>query len=72
MSVLTSMFMAAFAISQNRGQSVLAYTTPSQAAETAVGQELSMTGAQINTPQSMNVQPTVKVPGLPLHRTGQP
>ena len=61
MSVLTSMFMAAFAISQNRGQSVLAYTTPSQAAETAVGQELSMTGAQM-TRRNMNVQPTVKVP----------
>ena len=60
MSVLTSMFMAAFAISQNRGQSILAYPTPSQAAETAVGQELSMTGAQM-TRRNMNVQPTIKV-----------
>jgi len=60
MSVLTSMFMAAFAISQNRTQTILAYPTPSQAAETAVGQELSMTGAQM-TRRNMNVQPTVKV-----------
>jgi len=60
MSVLTSMFMAAFAISQNRSQTILAYPTPSQAAETAVGQELSMTGAQM-TRRNMNVQPTVKV-----------
>ncbi|HUE03168.1 MAG TPA: TrbI/VirB10 family protein [Bryobacteraceae bacterium] len=61
MEVLTSMFMAAFAISQNRGQSILAYTTPSQAAETAVGQELTMTGAQMAR-RNMNVQPTIKVP----------
>ena len=61
MSVLTSMFMAAFAISQNRSQSILAYATPSQAAETAVGQELSMTGAQM-TRSNLNVQPTIKVP----------
>jgi type IV secretion system protein VirB10 len=60
MSVLTSMFMAAFAISQNRTQTILAYPTPSQAAETAVGQELSMTGAQMAR-RNMNVQPTIKV-----------
>ena len=61
MSVLTSMFMAAFAISQNRTQTILAYPSPSQAAETAVGQELSMTGAQMAR-RNMNVQPTIKVP----------
>ena len=61
MSVLTSMFMAAFAISQNRGQSILAYPTPTQAAETAVGQELSQAGAQMAR-RNMNVQPTIKVP----------
>jgi type IV secretion system protein TrbI len=60
MSVLTSMFMAAFAISQNRTQTILAYPTPSHAAETAVGQELSMTGAQMAR-RNMNVQPTIKV-----------
>jgi len=61
MSVLSSMFMAAFAISQNRSQTVLTYPTPAQAAETAVGQDLSMTGAQMAR-SNMNVQPTIKVP----------
>jgi type IV secretory pathway VirB10-like protein len=61
MEVLTSMFMAAFAISQNRSQTILAYPSPSQAAETAVGQELTMTGAQMAR-RNMNVQPTIKVP----------
>jgi type IV secretion system protein TrbI len=60
MSVLSSMFMAAFAISQNRTQTILAYPTPTQAGETAVGQELSMTGAQMAR-RNMNVQPTIKV-----------
>lgn len=61
MSVLSSMFMAAFAISQNRSQTVLAYPTPGQVAETAVGQDLSMTGAQMAR-SNMNEQPTIKVP----------
>lgn len=61
MSVLTSMFMAAFAISQNRTQTILSYPTPTQAAETAVGQELSMTGAQMGR-RNLNVQPTIQVP----------
>ena len=61
MSVLTSMFMAAFAISQSRSQSILAYPTPTQAAQAAVGQELSQTGAQV-TRRNMNVQATIKVP----------
>ena len=61
MEVLTSMFMAAFAISQNRSQTILAYPTPGQAAETAVGQELTMSGAQMAR-RNMNVQPTIKVP----------
>jgi type IV secretion system protein VirB10 len=61
MSVLSSMFMAAFAISQNRSQTILTYPTPGQAAGTAVGQELSMTGAQMAR-SNMNVQPTIKVP----------
>ena len=61
MSVLSSMFMAAFAISQNRSQTILTYPTPGQAAETAVAQDLSMTGAQMAR-SNMNVQPTIKVP----------
>jgi type IV secretion system protein TrbI len=59
--VLSSMFMSAFAVSQNGNQSVLAYPTPTQAAESSVGQELSQTGAQL-TRRNINVQPTIKVP----------
>lgn len=60
-SALTSIFTAAFAVSQRANQSVLAYPTPGQAASQAVGQELSQTGARI-TQRNLNVQPTVKVP----------
>ncbi len=59
-SALTSMFTAAFAISQRANQSVLAYPTPGQAASQAVGQEISETGAQM-TRRNLNVQPTIKV-----------
>lgn len=60
-SVLTSMFTAAFDISQRTSQSALTYPTPAQTAGSAVGQELSETGAQI-TRRNLNVQPTIKVP----------
>ena len=60
-SVLTSMFTAAFEISQLNSQSALTYPTPAQTAGSAVGQELSQTGAQI-TRRNLNVQPTIKVP----------
>jgi type IV secretory pathway VirB10-like protein len=60
-SALTSMFGAAFAISQRTNQSVLAYPTSGQAAGQAVGQELSQTGSQV-TRRNLSVQPTVKVP----------
>jgi type IV secretion system protein TrbI len=60
-SVLTSMFTAAFAISQRSNQSTLTYPSPAQTAGSAVGQELSQTGAQI-TRRNLNVQPTIKVP----------
>ncbi len=60
-SVLTSIFTAAFEISQRTSQSALTYPTPAQTAGSAVGQELSQTGAQI-TRRNLNVQPTVKVP----------
>lgn len=60
-SVLTSMFAAAFAISQQRNQSVLVNPSAGQIAAGAVGQELSQTGAQI-TRRNLNVQPTIKVP----------
>jgi hypothetical protein len=55
-SVLTSMFTAAFEISQRSSQSALTYPTPAQTAGSAVGQELSQTGAQI-TRRNLNVQP---------------
>jgi type IV secretion system protein VirB10 len=60
-SVLTSIFTAAFDISQRTSQSALTYPTPAQTAGSAVGQELSQTGAQI-TRRNLNVQPTIKVP----------
>jgi type IV secretion system protein VirB10 len=60
-SVLTSLFTAAFSISQRQSQSALAYPTAGQTAASAVGQELSQTGAQI-TRRNLNVQPTIKVP----------
>ncbi len=60
-SVLTSMFTAAFDISQRSNLSALTYPTPAQTGEAAVGQELSQTGAQI-TRRNLNVQPTIKVP----------
>jgi type IV secretion system protein VirB10 len=58
---LSSLFTAGFAISQATNQSVLAYQTPGQAASTAVGQEVSQTGAQL-TRRNLNTQPTIKVP----------
>jgi type IV secretion system protein TrbI len=60
-SALTSLFTAAFAISQQRNQSVLVNPSAGQIASGAVGQELSETGAQM-TRRNLNVQPTIKVP----------
>jgi type IV secretion system protein VirB10 len=60
-SALTSLFTAAFEISQRRNQSILAYPSPGEAASGAVGRELSQTGSQI-TRRNLNVQPTIKVP----------
>ncbi len=60
-SALTSLFTAAFEISQRRNQSVLAYPSPGEAASGAVGRDLSQTGSQI-TRRNLNVQPTIKVP----------
>jgi type IV secretion system protein VirB10 len=59
--VLTSLFTAAFDISQRTNQTTLTYPTPAQTAGRAVGQEPSETGAQI-TRRNLNVQPTIKVP----------
>ena len=60
-AALTSAFTAAFEISQRRNQSLLATPSVSDSASSAVGRELSETGAQI-TRRNLNVQPTIKVP----------
>jgi type IV secretion system protein VirB10 len=60
-SALTSLFSAAFAISQRQNQSVLAYPSPAETASSSVSRELSQTGSQI-TRRNLNVQPTVRVP----------
>ena len=64
-SALTSMFSAAFDLSQRRasgsGINGLAYPSVSDTASAAVGREMSQTGAMI-TRRNLNVQPTIKVP----------
>jgi type IV secretion system protein VirB10 len=60
-AVLTSLFTAAFELSQNRQQSTLAYPSAGQIAGGAVGQEVSQLGEQI-TRRNLNVQPTIKIP----------
>jgi type IV secretory pathway VirB10-like protein len=57
---LTSMFNAAFAITQARNQSVLVIN-PASAAEAAVGAEVSETGSQLAR-RNLNRQPTIRVP----------
>ena len=59
-AVLTSLFTAAFELSQNRQQSTLAYPSAGQIAGGAVGQEVSQLGEQI-TRRNLNVQPTIKI-----------
>jgi type IV secretory pathway VirB10-like protein len=60
-AALTSLFTAAFEVSQRRNQSVLTYPNPSDTAAATVGREMSQTGAMI-TRRNLNVQPTIKVP----------
>jgi type IV secretion system protein VirB10 len=60
-AVLTSVFSAAFELSQSRGQSTSQYPSVGQVAGTAVGQEVSQLGEQI-TRRNLNVQPTIKIP----------
>jgi type IV secretion system protein VirB10 len=60
-AVLTSIFDAALAITQNRQQSVLVYPSATQESESAAGREVSQLGTQI-TRKNLNVQPTVKIP----------
>jgi type IV secretory pathway VirB10-like protein len=62
-AALTSMFTAAFDLSQRRtsGNGGLMYPSASDTASAAVGREMSQTGAMI-TRRNLNVQPTLKVP----------
>jgi hypothetical protein len=46
-SALTSLFTAAFEVSQPQNRSVLKSSNPSEAALSAVGRELSQTGSKI-------------------------
>ena len=60
-AAMTSLFTAAFDISQRRNQSVLSYPNPAETAGSSVGREISETGANV-TRRNLNVQPTIKVP----------
>lgn len=60
-AALTSLFTAAFEVSQRRNQSILVNPSAGQTTSAAVGRELSQTGAMM-TRRNLNVQPTIKVP----------
>jgi len=60
-AALTSAFSAAFDLSQRNTQSALTYPSVTDTASSAVGREMSQTGAMI-TRRNLNVQPTIKVP----------
>jgi type IV secretion system protein VirB10 len=60
-AALSSLFSAAFEITQRQNQSVLNYPSPAQTAEASVSRNMSETGSEI-TRRNLNVQPTIKVP----------
>lgn len=60
-AALSSLFSAAFALSQRQNQSVLNYPSATQTAEAGASQSLTETGSAI-TRRNLNVQPTIKVP----------
>ncbi len=60
-AALSSLFSAAFDVSQRQNQSVLNYPSPTQTAEASVSRNMSDTGSAI-TRRNLNVQPTIKVP----------
>jgi type IV secretion system protein VirB10 len=60
-AALSSLFSAAFDVSQRQNKSVLNYPSPTQTAEASVSRNVSDTGAAI-TRRNLNVQPTIKVP----------
>lgn len=60
-AALTSVFSAAFQLSQSPRSGILAYPSPSEITGSAVGRELSQFGAQV-TRRNLNVQPTISIP----------
>lgn len=60
-AALSSLFSAAFDVSQRQNQSVLNYPSPTQTAEASVSRNMSETGSAI-TRRNLNVQPTIKIP----------
>jgi type IV secretion system protein TrbI len=60
-AALSSLFSAAFDVSQRQNQSILNYPSPTQTAEASVSRNMSETGSAI-TRRNLNVQPTIKVP----------
>ncbi len=60
-AALSSLFTAAFDVSQRQSQSVLTYPSPTQTAGASIARNMSETGAAI-TRRNLNVQPTIKVP----------
>lgn len=59
--LLTSLFSAAFQLSQTRRGGLLGYPSSAEIAGSAVGREMSQLGADV-TRRNLNVQPTIKVP----------
>jgi type IV secretion system protein TrbI len=59
--LLTSVFSAAFQLSQTQRSSVLGYPSPEETAGSAVGAQISQLGADV-TRRNLNIQPTIKVP----------
>lgn len=60
-AALTSVFSAAFQLSQSPRGGILAYPSAGEMAGTAVGRELSQFGTQV-TRRNLNVQPTIRIP----------
>jgi type IV secretion system protein VirB10 len=59
--LLTSVFSAAFQLSQTRRGTVLGYPSAAETAGSAIGGNISQLGADV-TRRNLNIQPTIKVP----------
>src|SRR4051794_662117 len=60
-AALSTLFTAAFEVTQRRNQSILVNPSAADTATATVGREMSQTGAMM-TRRNMNVQPTIRVP----------